>query len=213
MNDSKQIISVELEKLMAHPANPNRMAKSSFNKLKEHIRSTGNYEPIIVRVHPEIDGAYQMLNGHHRVKVLGEFGSEFADCVVWDVDDEGALVLLATLNRLTGSDELNRKSELIKSLSKRLNVKQLVTMLPESAKSIERLKTLASVGKINVSSSEPMLSPVVFFLDDKQNMIFEEAMAKASGDISGATGAAKKAEAIVKVCGDFLRCKCKKRRA
>jgi hypothetical protein len=207
MNNSKQIIAVELEKLLPHSANPNRMARSSFNKLKEHIRATGNYEPIIVRVHPEIEGSYQMLNGHHRVKVLGELGSKLADCVVWDVDDEGALVLLATLNRLTGSDELERKSELVKSLSKRLNVKQLVKMLPESSKSIERLKSLSCVTKINTSTTEQMLSPVVFFLDDKQNKIFEEALAKAEDGVSGTTRAVKKAVAMAKICETYLRCK------
>ena len=117
---------------MAHPGNPNCMGKSSFNKLKEHIRVTGNYEPIVVRVHPEVKGAYQILNGHHRVKALTALGVKVADCVVWDVDDEGALVLLATLNRLVGSDVLERKSELIKSLSKSLDVKQLMKMLPET---------------------------------------------------------------------------------
>ena len=124
-----------------------------------------------------------------------------------DVDDEGALVLLATLNRLTGSDELERKSELIKSLSKRLNVKQLVKMLPESSKSIERLKSLSCATKINASTTEQMLSPVVFFLDDKQNQIIEEALAKAGDGVSGTGRAVKRAVAMAKICENYLRCK------
>ena len=158
MDKQKQIKVIPLGKLIAHPANPNRMAKSSFSKLVSHIRTTGNYEPVIVRVHPEEKGAWQILNGHHRVKALKTIEAVSADCVVWEVDDGQAMVLLMSLNRLCGRDDLQKKSELMKSLTKRFDVKQLVKMLPESAKSIKNLSSLATVTRLEGFRFNPDLA-------------------------------------------------------
>src|SRR4030042_1004922 len=94
--------SIGLEKLIAHPANPNRMSTATFGKLVRNIERTGRYEPIVVRPHPARGGYFQIINGHHRCRVLTKLGYETADWVVWDVDDEQGGILLATLNRLCG---------------------------------------------------------------------------------------------------------------
>ncbi|MCP4707039.1 MAG: hypothetical protein GY869_00310 [Planctomycetes bacterium] len=43
-------------------------------RVKGHIERGGCYEPLVVRVHPERAGCYQILNGHHRKKVLEQLG-------------------------------------------------------------------------------------------------------------------------------------------
>ncbi|MHC4624131.1 MAG: ParB/RepB/Spo0J family partition protein, partial [Planctomycetota bacterium] len=80
--------SIALDKLASHPDNPNRQSKANFAKLVRNIARTGRYEPLIVRPHPEKEGYYQIINGHHRRRALSELGYEAADCIVWDVDDE-----------------------------------------------------------------------------------------------------------------------------
>jgi hypothetical protein len=107
-----ELKTIAINKLAAHPANPNVMSEVKFNKLVRNIERTGLYEPIVVRAHPKKKDYFQIINGHHRVKALEKLDRKVADCVVWDVDDEQAEVLLATLNRLTGSDEPARKIEL-----------------------------------------------------------------------------------------------------
>lgn len=199
MSSHKQIKVIPITKLVPHPANPNRMAESIFKKLLAHIRSTGNYEPIVVRVHPDLPESYQIINGHHRVKALTALDVESADCVIWDVDDQQAMVLLATLNRISGNDDLQKKSELMKSLTKRFDIKQLVKMLPESTKSIQRLSSLSCVEKISGILPPLSLSPMIFFLDDQQTKTIEDAIAKASSDSDGNSGAKKKAIAITKI--------------
>ena len=204
MNSHKKIRIVEIEKLLPHPANPNRMANAMFKKLVGHIERAGNYEPVIVRVNPHKEGCYQILNGHHRVKALKLLGIGKVDCVVWDVDDDESLVLLATLNRLGGNDQLERKSELYKKLTKRLDLKKLVKQLPDNKKSIERLASLIDKPVVYAAEKPLMLGPMVFFLDDKQTELIERAIAKAGCDGPGKSKAQNKTEAIVRISESYL---------
>ena len=195
MEEAKKIESVAIDKLIGHRANPNRMSGASFKKLVGHIERTGNYEPIVVRPHPDKSGCFEIINGHHRVEALKQLGRERCDCVVWQVDDTEALLLVATLNRLCGSDELDKKSELIKSLCKRFSTKELVGKLAESRKSIERLKELSrpvqmpslwQSAKVREDSqrgrltAKALLNPLMFFLTDEQKRIVDTALSKAT---------------------------------
>ena len=204
MEKCKRIETIAIDKLMAHPANPNRMKDATFKKLVRHIGRSGNYEPIIVR---RYQGAFEIVNGHHRVKALKQLGVEKADCVVWEVDDDEALVLLATLNRLAGGDDLEKKSQLIKKLSERFGDKDLFKMLPENRKAIDRLKNLAvpTVGKFK---DEAFLNPVVFFLGDDQEELVDRAIEAATEGDAELTTAQKRAGAIVRIAEMFLQGVC-----
>ena len=73
MSNTNTIIRIPLDKLLPHPENPNRMAKANFEKLKRHIKQSHNYEPLIIRKHPEIENHFQIINGHHRAAALKQF--------------------------------------------------------------------------------------------------------------------------------------------
>ena len=199
MQAQRKIESISLDKLIAHPANPNRMAGSAFKKLAGHISRSGNYEPIVVRRHPKKDGCFEIINGHHRKMVLEEIGAERADCLVWDVSDDQTLILLSTLNRLSGNDDLHKKSELIKQMSKRLGIKELSKMLPDSRKSIAHLKNLSQKGKKITLLNKCMLNAVVFFLTDEQKQIVDSTLKEAMDPGIKGTGAQKRAWAIVEI--------------
>ena len=134
--------SIAISKLIAHPDNPNVMSRAVFGKLVRNIERTGLYEPIVVRPHPKEKGRFQIINGHHRVKALEKLGRKVADCVVWDVDDGQTDVLLATLNRLTGCDELSGKIELLRKLKERFSSAELAKILPNTRRQIEQLTNL-----------------------------------------------------------------------
>ena len=87
---------------------------------------------------------HQILDGHHRVKALCELGKTSARCLVWDVDDREALVLLATLNRLEGRDAPRKRAHLLGELSGRfdIDIDELATLTPERRDELDRLLTL-----------------------------------------------------------------------
>ncbi|MHB0945818.1 MAG: ParB/RepB/Spo0J family partition protein [Sedimentisphaerales bacterium] len=215
----KTIIRVPIDKLFGHPENPNKMSRGSYEKLKRHIGQTHNYEPLIVRKHPDIEGGFEIINGHHRAQALGELGESFADCIEWDVDDDQTRILLATLNRLGGKDELSAKIDLIKNLSGKFNSKELAKLLPDTKTVIEKLKGIEAQIKNEQSMAAWAKSPpyetempnsIVFFLNDEQMRIVEVAIEAEISDVRYQTSdgketrAEKMAKAITAISREFL---------
>jgi ParB family chromosome partitioning protein len=198
--------SIAIEKLIPHPSNPNVMSDATFRKLVRNIEGSGLYEPIVVRPHPKRKGCFEIINGHHRVKALEQLGRKEADCVVWDVDDEKTAVLLATLNRLCGSDEPARKIALLKELTKRMNTIELAKILPQTAKQIEQLTNLKLADVAARADAEQFAIPLVFFVTKQQQEVIERAMDEilrcAQNDKT--TKAQRRASAVTKIAEHFL---------
>jgi len=171
---TNEIQSIPIDRFVPHPDNPNRMSKANFAKLLGNIRRSGRYEPLVVRPCPDRAGYFQIINGHHRWQVLSQLGYKTADAVVWDIDDQQANILLATLNRLGGADILEKKLALLKKLSDRMQIKELAKLLPQTAKQIERLTNLKLPAA--PADARPFATPMVFFLTAEQLPIVEDAL-------------------------------------
>jgi ParB/RepB/Spo0J family partition protein len=205
------IQSIPLDKLVAHPDNPNRMSKANIAKLVRNIEQTGRYEPIMVRPHPQRGNYFQIINGEHRCCALAKLGYKTADCIVWDIDDEQTDILLATLNRLGGTDELGKKLELLKRLNKRMESGELSKLLPQTAKQIERLTNLKMPSRPAELDGKHFSNPMVFFVNDAQQETIENALSLTQESRSeivkmayAKTKAAKRAAALAHIAGDFL---------
>lgn len=194
-----QVETIELSQLIAHPDNPNRMSAEHFDKLVAHIERSGNYEPVIVRAHPDREGDYQIINGHHRVKALERLGAGCANCIVWDVDDDETDVLLTTLNRLCGEDSIIKRANIVQRLSHKLDVNRLSAILPENARDLKRLKAIADKSIKPLAEHSALLNCMVFFLNDEQHAIVTEALAEAIDPGAKGTGSQKKAWAITSI--------------
>ncbi len=193
--------TVAIAKLVAHPDNPNRQSKVNFDKLVRNIERTGKYEPLIVRRHPERRGYFQLINGHHRCKALEQLGYKRANVIVWDVDDEQTDIMLATLNRLGGSDELSKKLTLLRRLNENFKTRELSKLLPQTSKQIEQLVNL-KVPAAPATTAGNFLNPLVFFITDEQKRIIEEVLSLAE-DENNKPKAVKRASALVRIAQVF----------
>jgi len=207
---ASSIQSIPLDKLVAHPDNPNQQSKVNFGKLVRNIERSGRYEPLIVRPCPTSSGRFQIINGYHRCRALAKLGYKTADCIVWDIDDEQTDILLATLNRLGGSDNLDKKLNLLKRLNKRMESAELAKLLPQTAKQIEQLTNL-KMPSTPVTDAKCFSNPMVFFVNDAQQGTIENALSLAEESRSeivkmayAKTKAAKRAAALAQIAGDFL---------
>ncbi len=230
-----RVSRIAIDRLIAHPGNPNRMSKTNFAKLVRNIEQTGRYEPLVVRPAPKSAGTgtyllpdgrpveasadlgagfFQIINGHHRWQALKKLGCKTADTIVWDIDDEQADILLATLNRLGGSDVLEKKLALLKRLNIRTEAGNLAKLLPQTVKQIERLASLAS-GRSSLVAQGPgdenratvFLNPLVFFVNPKQQQLVENALSLARSRCAGKnekTKAKKNAAALTHIAQYFL---------
>jgi hypothetical protein len=199
---ANKVRAIALEKLIAHPANPNRMSDATFGKLVRNMERTGRYEPMVVRPHPEREGYFQIINGHHRYSALAKLDYKAADCVVWDIDDEEADILLATLNRLCGSDELGKKLELLKRLNKSMESRELAKLVPQTARQIERLTNLKMPSR--PAEARGFSNPLIFFVNDAQQGTIEKALSSAERTQNEKTRAARRAAALARIAGEFL---------
>ena len=201
---TNSIQSIALDKLTAHPDNPNQQSRVNFAKLVRNIERTGRYEPLIVRPCPDKADRFQIINGYHRCHALTKLGYKTADCIVWDIDNEETDILLATLNRLGGSDELCKKLTLLKRLNKRVESAELAKLLPQTARQIERLANLkmpTAPAKINAKC---FAIPLVFFVNDTQQKQIEKALSLVEEPKAKTTKAARRAAALVHIAGYFL---------
>lgn len=144
---TQHIEQIDLADLRAHPRNSNVMREAMLAKLAAHIERTGRYPPLIVRPinQPGDRPTYQVLDGHHRWVALERLGHRQAACMVWPVDDEQALVLLATLNRLAGDDDPHRRAALVRELDEQLADRRgaLAKLLPDRPADLKKLRHLA----------------------------------------------------------------------
>ncbi len=199
-----QVSSIPLEKLVAHPDSPNRMSKRIFAKLVRNIERTGRYEPLVVRPCPKQKDLYQLINGHHRCRALRELGYETADAMIWDVDDHDTDLMLATINRLGGSDVLDRKLALLSKLKRRVQAHDLAKLLPQSQSQIERLTKISTDGLSRVKPAKSdFATPLVFFVSGKQQKIIESALSVAKDARAGKTKAARNAAALAHIAEQF----------
>jgi ParB/RepB/Spo0J family partition protein len=202
-----RVSRIAIDKLVAHPDNPNRMSKSNFAKLVRNIERTGRYEPLVVR--PKGD-CFQIINGHHRWRALQQLGYKTAEAVVWDVDDHDTHILLATLNRLGGSDVLDKKLALLGRLNKRMKARELAKLLPLRRPQIERLANLKRPTAPARIAADRFAHPLVFFLNNTQQQIVKNAISLASkseGAVAAKAGtsAGKKATAITRMAQHFIK--------
>lgn len=127
---------IGVDQIDPHPSNSNVMPKALMDKLAREIERTGLYPPVIVR---PIGERYQILDGHHRVEVLKQLGHTEVQTVVWQADDQQALLLLATLNRLSGDEDPRKRAALLSELNKSMDVGELAHRLPEDRERVRKL--------------------------------------------------------------------------
>ena len=195
---------IAVSSLLPHPMNSNRMDGESLAKLRQHIERTGTYEPLTVRYHPTEQGSFQVINGHHRLRVLRSLEHQMAECIVWDVDDAQTRLYLATLNRLAGQDVPERRAVLLDSLFGEFEVSELADLLPESSAELERLLESAMADieiPMDLALPAEIINPTTvtleFMLDRDQADVVNRAL---DCSLAAAKGNRSRSEALVDMC-------------
>jgi ParB-like chromosome segregation protein Spo0J len=188
----ERLISVPLTALRPHPANANVMAEELLAKLAENINRQGDYPPLVVRPHPDDEGSYQILDGHQRCEVLRRLGRDRATCYVWPCDDQTALILVATLNRLEGQDDPRLRAELIGELAKLASIEELAVLLPEDQRALEDSLSLIDLDldqlleDLQRGGQEPAgLRSITFAVTPEEEAAIEEAVHSAIAGLEG----------------------------
>lgn len=142
---------IQLKQLHDDPRNANVCTAETLDKIHRNIEKSGLYPPLIIRPHPKKAEHYIILDGHHRKRVLEKLGHSEVECHIWEVDEQGAQLALATLNRLRGVDEPRKRAILLQSLTEFMPMADLAQYIPESEK---QMKDLLSLLKLDWDAAE-----------------------------------------------------------
>jgi hypothetical protein len=118
------------------------MSPTQHQKLKRNIEETGKYPSLIVL---ETKENYILLDGHNRLEILKEIGHTEVWCEPWKVTDKQAKLILATINRLRGTDDVQKRGELISQLYKDFDEDKsiILKLIPETEKSLNSILKVA----------------------------------------------------------------------
>jgi hypothetical protein len=204
----QKLVWLAIDQLVPHPLNANVMSPELMAKLKENIGRTRRYPPIIVR--RRAGGMFQVLDGWHRILVLGELAELGAWCIAWDVSDGDALVLLATLNRLHGEDVPGKRAALIAELQQHETLARLALLLPESEAELQSTLDLMDFdldGLVaglaaqaeRAAAEGPQL--FTFAVDPADAPVVEQALEQA---VEGLSGKNRRGQALVLIASQYL---------
>lgn len=91
------IMEISLSKISAFPNHPFKIKMDeSMSDLVESVKSYGVLSPVIVR--PKGNEEYEMIAGHRRKKASELAGKESIKCIVQDVTDDEAIILMVDSN-------------------------------------------------------------------------------------------------------------------
>ena len=135
-----ELMNLRLERLQDAPWNPNRMDEATLKRLIESMTRFGMVQNLVVR--PIGERRYEVLSGNQRLHVLRELGYAEAPCVVVEVNDAHVRLLAQALNQIQGEDDLGLKAELIREILESLPKEEILSLLPETAESLQALSSL-----------------------------------------------------------------------
>ena len=94
---SDKIVELNVKDICDFPKHPFKINNDlNYEELKNSIIESGVLVPTIVR--KKEDGKYEMLSGHRRKKICEEQGIEKIPCIVKDISDEEAIILMVDSN-------------------------------------------------------------------------------------------------------------------
>lgn len=93
----EEIVELNVKDICDFPKHPFKINNDlNYEELKNSIIESGVLVPTIVR--KKDDGKYEMLSGHRRKKICEEQGIKKIPCIVKDISDEEAIILMVDSN-------------------------------------------------------------------------------------------------------------------
>ena len=141
----EEVIKIKLSDIKDFPKHPFKINNDlNYEELKDSILENGILVPALVR--KQEDGKYEMISGHRRKKICEENGISEIPCIVKDISDDEAIIMMVDSNLQRDKILPSEKAQAYKMKLDALN-HQGKTLSPLGTKS-------ASVSEIDDSKSQ-----------------------------------------------------------
>ena len=161
-----EIVKVKIDDLKPSEYNPRQIDNDELEKLRVSIKEFGMVEPLVV------NKDLTVIGGHQRLKAAKMIGWTEMPCIIVDLDKRREKLLNLALNRITGSWDESKLSNLIREIRDYPDIK----LSGLSDQEIEMLsvqydwKKITNHFKTNKKSeldTEKLLSPCNFYINIK----------------------------------------------
>ena len=153
---AEKVEEIDISKISDFPNHPFKVKDD--DKMEEMVKSIKQYGvilPVIVR--PKDDGTYEMISGHRRKRACELAGIKQIRCIVKDLSDDEAVILMVDSNiqreEILPSEKAfayKMKLEAMKHQGKRIDLLEDETSTPM----VEKLKGKTSVGMLGEQNNE-----------------------------------------------------------
>ena len=157
--NAEKVEEIDISKITDFPDHPFKVQND--DKMKEMVKSIKEYGVIVpVLVRPKKDGSYEMISGHRRKMACELAGINKIRCIVKDLSDDEATILMVDSNiqreEILPSEKAfayKMKLQAMKHQGERVDLEENTTSTPM----VEKLKNQTSIsilGKQNNESAE-----------------------------------------------------------
>ena len=153
---AEKVEEIDINKIADFPNHPFKVQDD--DKMDEMVKSVKQYGvilPVIVR--PKENGTYEMISGHRRKRACELAGIKQIRCIVKDLSDDEAVILMVDSNiqreEILPSEKAfayKMKLEAMKHQGKRIDLLEDETSTPM----VEKLKSKTSVGMLGEQNNE-----------------------------------------------------------
>ena len=150
--NAEKVEEIDISKISNFPEHPFKVVND--DKMEEMVKSVKEYGvilPVIVR--PKEDGTYEMISGHRRKKACELAGVKQIRCIVKNLTDDEATILMVDSNiqreEILPSEKAfayKMKLEAMKHQGKRVDLEEVETSVP-MAQSSENITSREILGK------------------------------------------------------------------
>lgn len=135
---------IEWDRIHPAPDNPNSMTDARYAALRSEIELRGFVQPILVRPHPDRGGHFELIDGEHRWRALGDLGHDTVPSVVDAANDAEASTRRITMNRLRGQFVPVRMAHVLADLTDRIPESEIRQRLDMDAKELRNYLALGT---------------------------------------------------------------------
>jgi len=178
---------IPLADVLPRRERPYKLSPRMVKALTAHIAATGLYPPLIVRPLPDLDGKFEIIDGHQRAAVLAGLGYSHARCETWALDDDQAEIFAATLNHIRGRPDARLRARQVGRLVRRYGQGRATELLALTPAAIRQHRTVLSRPGRPSASGGLDLRAVTFHLSAADVQVLERTL-RSFGPGSAARG-------------------------
>ena len=135
-------VKIPVNKVHPNPWNPNGTTDREQEAIQESLNEFGQVLEVLVRPHPSIDGAYQIIDGEHRYIEMSQDGFIVAN-ILYGISDIDAKRLTIVMNQTRGKPDKEKEAVLLAEI-KSMQPDTFGNALPYTSDELDDLIALAS---------------------------------------------------------------------